>query len=281
MQPMVHAPSHFVGNVYATPQGLFCVDPRDQVVAQSLVQEGSFGLDEIARMEKLIAPDQSMLMLGPHIGALAVPLSKKVRNLVVVEANPHTYRLLSINKVLNDCKNMEIHHAAANHEDGEMDFVVNVVNSGGSKRMPLHRDHVYFYDNPQIVKVPAVRMDTLLKDRTFDLIFMDIEGSEYFAMRGMPELLSRAKVLITEYLPHHLARVGGITVRDFLSPLREFELLYIPSLMAKYEAHEFETILTEMFVRGFGDEGIVFFKDKNFPRFEQAPAKPTPPPGNG
>jgi len=267
VQPIYDPHTNFVGSIFSTPQGLFCVDPRDQFVAQSLIQRGSFGAHEIARIEKLISPDQSILMLGPHLGALAVPLSKKVRNLVAVEANPYTYRLLSINRVLNGCNNLEIFHAAANDKDGEIEFVVNVVNSGGSKRMPLHKDGAYFHDNPQIVKVPSLAMDGLLKDRTFDLIFMDIEGSEYFAMKGMPGLLSRAKILITEFLPHHLARVGGITVRDFLSPLKDFELLYIPSLTTKCESPDFERVLTEMFVRGIGDEGIIFFKDKNLPKF--------------
>ena len=45
-------------------------------------------------------------------------------------------------------------------------------------------------------------MDEFLKDEKFDFIFMDIEGSEEPAMRGMPRLISQTKVLVSEFLPH-------------------------------------------------------------------------------
>lgn len=254
--------SRFLGNVYATAAGLYCVDPRDQFVAKALIEKGAFNADEVGRIGTLLSPGHSMLILGSHIGGLAIPLSKKVKTLVAVEANPDTFNLLAINRALNGCNNIEIYHAAANDVDCDIEFVLNTVNSGGSKRMPLYKDQAFFFDNPEVTKVPAMRMDTLLKDRTFELIFMDIEGSEYFAMKGMPDLIARANIVIAEFLPVHLERVGGVTIHDFLAPLREFKVLYIPTLGARFRPEDFETILTRMAEIGARDDGLVFFRDR-------------------
>jgi FkbM family methyltransferase len=254
--------SFFLGSIYLTKNGLFCIDPRDQFVGKLLIENNSYGLHELERLYGFVGSDSSVLMLGPHIGALAVPLSKKINELVVVEANPETHRLLLINVLLNGCNNINVFHAAANHENGEIDFVINTINSGGSKRMPLHKDDAYFYDNPAVQKVPAQRLDDLLPEKNFDLIFMDIEGSEYFAMKGMPNLISKCKVLITEFLPHHLERVGGISLNDFLEPLKEFKSLLIPSKGLVISHDQFFPVLNDMYTKGLGDEGLVFFKDE-------------------
>jgi FkbM family methyltransferase len=201
-------------------------------------------------------------MLGPHVGALAIPLSKKIKELVLVEANPDTYFLLSMNIILNNCKNIKAHHAAANHTTGQLEFVLNTVNSGGSKRMPKYRDDMYFYDNPNIVKVPALKLDELINvNKVFEIIIMDIEGSEYFAMKGMPKILSKANHLITEFIPHHLDRVGGISVDQFLEPiLNNFQFLYVPSLDLKVKKNDFNKTLEYMCKKQISDDGIIFSK---------------------
>jgi FkbM family methyltransferase len=251
-----------IGVVYDTPQGIFCLDPRDRFVGASLVKTGQYGTHELERLFNLISEQDHVLLVGAHIGAVMVPLSKRVASVVAIEANPDTYRLLEINRLLNACSNVEIFHAAANHQAGDLEFVMNTVNSGGSKRMPLYRDQAYFYDNPEVRRVPAVVLDDLLRGRQFDLVFMDIEGSEYFAMQGMKELLSHARVVVTEFIPHHLTRVAGIGVGEFLDQLRQFQTMIVPSMTCCFHAPDFERILTDMCARGQGDEGIIFLRDK-------------------
>ncbi|MGH7427267.1 MAG: hypothetical protein ACREJ4_02740, partial [Candidatus Methylomirabilaceae bacterium] len=59
---------------------------------------------------------------------------------------------------------------------------------------------------------------------------MDIEGSEYFALQGMQKILAHARVLVVEFLPHHLKNVSGVTVEQFLSVIPpHFRTLTIPS----------------------------------------------------
>jgi FkbM family methyltransferase len=258
---MSTGPSKFLGEVYETDQGLFCVRPEDQFVAKELISTGSYSAGELALLALFVNEKSNVLMLGGHIGAIAVPLSRRIAELTVFEANPETYKLLKLNLRLNNCANVRHFNMAANDVHGELQFVMNTVNSGGSKRMPREKHQDFFHDDPEIRTVPACRLDDQLAGQSFDLIFMDIEGSEYFAMKGMPRLIERTRVLVTEFLPHHLSLVAGITVSDFLSPLGEFNSLIVPSrgkVVYRPEMHDF---LARACAEGRGEAAIVFHKD--------------------
>ncbi len=253
--------SLMLGSVYQTKQGLFCVDPRDQVIGKQLIETGSYGQGEIARMSLFLREQSKVLMLGGHIGSLAVPLSRKVSELTVFEANPDTYRLLKINLEINQCANVRHYNLAANDKHGELQFVMNTVNSGGSKRMPIEKDNAFFYDNPEVRTIAAIKLDDLLLGKSFDLIFMDIEGSEYFAMRGMPKLIEKATILVSEFLPHHLSKVAGISVDDFLDCLSDFKTMIVPSLQKTVYKNEMHNVLSKMYASGIGDAGLIFHKE--------------------
>ena len=254
--------SSFVGHLYETNQGLFCIDPEDKYVSQTLVKNSCYGTDEIRRMTELIKPGSRVLLLGAHIGTICIPLSKMVKEIVAFEANTKTFRLLKTNLLLNGCTNVTAYNLAASDRNGTLEFVMNTINSGGSKRLPETRYPAYFYDDPSIVIVPCVALDDFIVGKVFDVIFMDIEGSEYFAMKGMKTLLSKANVLVTEFIPHHLSNVAGITVERFVENLQDFNTFVVPSLR-KYTNNidEFVKILTEMSEKNLEDEGIIIYKD--------------------
>ena len=265
------ANAEYLGEVYRTEQGWFCVDPVDQYVAKTLVETGSFGSNQLAFLQRFCGEDSSVLLLGAHIGTFAVPLSKRVRDLTVFEANPRTFQFLSANLKLNDCDNVEAFNLAANDTDTELKFVLNTVNSGGSKRFPVHQDHAYFYDDPDVAMVQAVRLDDFLKGKRYDLIFMDIEGSEYFAIKGMPRLMAEAQIVFMEFLPHHISRVAGLTIERFVDCLGGFETMIKPSIPAAYHGDAIRTALIDMFHAGIGEEELIFARARFDIVFGEAP----------
>jgi hypothetical protein len=120
---------------------------------------------------------------------------------------------------------------------------------------------MYYYDNPKKISIRAVSLDRYLKEKNFDIIVMDIEGSEYFALQGMQEILSQCKLLAVEFLPHHLKNVSGVTVAQFLSVIEPyFSVMTIPSKQLKLSTSEFLSHLTKMYNLEQGDEGIIFEK---------------------
>jgi len=238
--------------------GLFAVDPEDLEVGEKL-RKGGFGLDEIERIKSLISDDSRVLIVGSHIGSLVIPISRHCKEVVAIEANPKTYELLSLNLRLNNIENVVSHNIAASEKTEIITFFLNTVNSGGSKRAPKQSHFMYEYDSPERVEIQAHALDTLLSNHAFDLVLMDIEGSEFFALKGMPKILQECKSLIVEFLPHHLRNVAGVDAQTFLQQIPErFTKVRIPSQNVTLSREEAQAFLLKMFRDEKGDDGLIF-----------------------
>ena len=241
--------------------GILAVDPRDLEVGYKLRNYGSYGLDEITRINQLISTKSNVLIVGAHIGSLVIPIAKNCNKVVGIEANPNNFNLLKTNIHLNKAENVSIHNIAASSKQETIKFQMNVVNSGGSKRLPKNNEYMYRYDNPEVIEVQAHSLDDYLDENNFDLVLIDIEGSEYFAMQGMTKILANCNTLIVEFLPHHLKNVADVTVEQFLSLIpKQFTKLTIPS---KNETHPTDiggVVLQQMYNNKEGDDGLIFTK---------------------
>jgi FkbM family methyltransferase len=251
-----------LGVVVETRQGIFCIDTEDQFVSKALLERGEYGQGEISNLSNFLRPSSRMLLVGAHIGSLLVPLSKRVESIVGIEANPRTFKRLRLNTLLNECHNVRLFNVAASDSAETIEFVMNTANSGASKRMPIVRNAVYFADKPEIAQVAAMRLDDLLPDERFDVVFMDIEGSEVFAMRGMPRILAGARAVVAEFYPFMVREVAGATVEEFLQPLSAFSTLVIPSLGKSVGRADFQAALQDMFDKDQCDNGLVFVRDE-------------------
>ena len=241
--------------------GLFAVDPEDNEVGRQLRRRGAYGLDEIERLKAHITPDSRVLVVGSHIGTLVIPISRLCKDMVAIEANPNTYKLLAMNLAINSIANCKAINIAANDKDEYIDFLLSRANSGGSKRVPKVAKYMYYYDKPEKISIKAVSLDKYLDDKCFDIVIMDIEGSEYFALKGMQEILSNCKLLAIEFIPDALKYVSGVTVDQFLSVIKpHFTRLTVPSKQQVIGVSEFNSCLQEMYDKGQIDEGIIFEK---------------------
>jgi FkbM family methyltransferase len=254
--------SETLGPLIETQQGFFCIDDEDQYVTKHLRERGAYGEFEIAMISAFVRPSSKVLLAGAHIGSLLIPLSTRVQSIVGIEANPRTFKKLRLNVLMNECHNVRVFNLAASDTTGSIEFLLGKMNTGASKRMPLVKSDRYFGDHPEVVRVPSVRLDDLLPHEQFDLVFMDIEGSELFAMRGMPRILASAKVVVAEFYPFMVREVAGATVEEFLEPLSEFETLGIPSLGKTVYKEDFRAALQDLFDRNHCDNGIIFVRDR-------------------
>ena len=242
-----------------TKNGTFVVDAADLEVGGKLRKKGEYGIEEINRIYNYITDKSSVLIVGAHIGSLAIPIAKKCSRLVAIEANPRNFNLLQKNIELNKITNITAYNIAASEKSETIKFQMNTVNSGGSKRVPVNNHYMYTYDNPEVIDVEAHSLDNYLSDTSFDLVLIDIEGSEYFAMRGMKEILTNTKTLIVEFLPHHITNVAGIRLTDFLDNIpQHLGQLTIPSKNVTYPIGVGTSVLRQMFDNGDGDDGIIF-----------------------
>lgn len=242
--------------------GLWAIDPEDLYVGAALLRDGIYNETERRLAESFLSKKSDALIVGAHIGTHAIAIAGKCRSVTAIEANPNTFAFLEANVLLNRRTNIELHQTAAAEKNKTIRFLANRANSGGSKRMPRKGlKEAYIYDHPEILKIKAVSLDDYLGPRTYDLILMDIEGSEYFALKGMPKILAKAKALSVEFLPHHLKYVAGVTPRTFLSVIPpSFEWLYVPENRELVPRKDMERTLEAMYKAGEGHDGLYFLQ---------------------
>src|SRR4029077_9834783 len=115
----------------------FILDPEDAFVAGDLLVRGEYERELYDQLKRCVTSSGNVLVVGAHIGAHVIPLSRCCRKLVAIEANPLTFNYLEANVRLNCCYNVELHCVAADQTAGQIDFLLNRENSGASKRMPV------------------------------------------------------------------------------------------------------------------------------------------------
>lgn len=237
----------------------FVVDSRDMFVGKALRDNGAYEVEELQRLRDRVTPQDRVLFLGSHIGAMALPIAQHCESVAMVEANPDTFQLLQANTRLNGITNATPYPYAAGESSGSIRFVKNTFNSGGSKREPKTRRDFYYDDNPETVDVPMVRLDDLFAGQAFDVAVVDVEGSEIFAFQGMPRLLSELRVLIVEFIPHHIVDAAGASVADFLAPLTpHFDKLTVPTQNRSVGRSDMLGVLNDMVAADEMDGGLIF-----------------------
>lgn len=253
-------PGFLRGIVTVSDQGTFAVSVEDEFVGRHLRLSGKYGEAEIELFKKFLKPEDQALVVGAHVGTLAISFSKFCKHVTAIEANPWTYKLLKGNIAMNDANVTALHFAASDKTES-IQFVMNTINSGSSKRMPLHRQDLYLHDQPTIVDVAAYRLDEKFPDQEFALVLMDIEGSEYFALKGMQKILSSARFLMVEYLVDYLKDVSGVTPEEFVEQIApHFNDLYIFSANKHVPKKDFAKVLRQMYDHNQSDGGILFVK---------------------
>jgi FkbM family methyltransferase len=251
-----------------TKHGKFWIDPRDEFIGRRLEQDGEYSEQELELLMTCLRPDKDAVVVGAHIGAFVIPMARRCRWLVAVEANPDTFDLLELNRAQNQAGNVDVYCGAADETGFDaLPFLCGTANSGGSKRVPKTMRDDYVYDQPATVRVPTLRLDDLCRSMSPSLIHMDIEGSEVFALRGAQELLSRTEYLSVEFISHHLTHVAGVTVDEWLAPIRpHFNHMLLPGDLKLNRPHvylepaDWHEMLQSIVNAGVGIENLIFWR---------------------
>jgi FkbM family methyltransferase len=251
-----------LGYLVGSRHGDFLCPAYDNCITKGLLDDGDCKTDEIELLKQVVGAGDRVLIVGAHIGTVAIPVAKFCLELVAIEANPRTYKFLERNVMINKSENIRTLSLAAAQGYGEVDFIANQENSGGSKIAPKIPHPHYFSETHDFLRVHCAPLDQVLGDVFFRILFMDIEGSEYPAFLGMPNLLRNAEVLFVEFIPHHLQFVAQVSPEEFLGPLEAcFNFLYIPGLKTVVKKEDFSAVLRRLYDLNFAQDQIVFSKN--------------------
>ena len=203
--------------------GLFAVDPADFHVSRALLRHGQYALQEINALTVLLADrtDPHLIFVGAHIGTLLIPIARdtRARHTLAFEPSPANLRLLELNLKLNDVVNIDLRRVAVGEQSGTIRFTENRINTGNSR---VARDRGE-------LEVPLVTLDECVADHweCVDLLVMDVEGFEVYAMRGAARALARTRLFLVEFGPEHLQE-QQCRATDFVELVAEhFRSMYL------------------------------------------------------
>lgn len=199
----------------------------DELDSLGLSSPAPFEPDTLQALEKLTKAGFTVLDIGANIGFFTAHLSRLVGasgQVIAIEPNKENFQLLAENVRRNQLTNVVLHNLAVGENDGNAALYLSDWNGG------MHRMYESVCCTAATEIVPVVKIDNLIPEITIDLIKIDIEGYEYFALKGARNCLTRNPQLkiITEYSPASLLEAGASPL-TFLSYLESLE--FYPSTL--------------------------------------------------
>ncbi len=195
--------------------GKLCVPAKDALFFQEIMGVGSIRKSYIAKsIQEYLKEGDTFIDVGAHIGYFTVLASQILGpkgKVLSFEPFPANFQYLQKNIKLNNLENVIA------YDRGLWD-------SSAKKGILETAPH-----KARIVEGSDIEMMTLdsLEVRP-NLIKMNIEGSEPFALRGMTETLERNKpILLLEFNPVAIVVAEG-TITDFWRQLKGYKIYRIP-----------------------------------------------------
>lgn len=218
--------------VVNTPLGSFYLDPASNL-GFTILESGRYEPEVTRAMEVYLTPASTFIDLGANEGYHSIIASRLAKRVIAIEPQERLLPVIQKNIELNACKNIEIISVAISDRIGSASlYLYPEINTGASGLTPTLR----YPMASKMVKTTTLEalFDSLFLT-TCDLIKIDIEGGEWDAIFGSPDLFKEQRIaaLIIEPTDHQLEkqkhRFSEIT--DFLTscgyqPDRRFECSY-------------------------------------------------------
>ncbi|MEN8723331.1 MAG: FkbM family methyltransferase [Alphaproteobacteria bacterium] len=193
--------------------------PADKVVFSTYQDKAIWGEDVTALFSQFgnQHPGGTYIDIGANIGLTLIPQAKSglFRHLIAIEADPLNAELLTRNIAHNDCPPVTIINQAISDKTGTISFERAPDNFGDHR---LHKDtpsasnDLMAEATRDLITAPTAPLDELLGDidslpRPL-CIKSDIQGAEPLLFRGGKHVLAQASLMLIEYWPYGMTRLG-------------------------------------------------------------------------
>jgi len=211
--------------------GIFDGSPRDSTVLGGYATAGTWARRTNQLLCEFFAGrGGSYLDVGANIGLTTIPVAQNPRvACLALEPNPAVYRFLTRNVVRN-CPhgNVTTRQAAAFARRDTLLLEVDPANQGDNRLRLTERAGLHGEEQWSTVRVEALPLDELVPDTPGILaVKIDTQGAEPYVFEGGARTLDRARLLICEWSPYLLARLGGQVERVTSYLARSFDQLII------------------------------------------------------
>ena len=173
--------------------GYVLYNRNDQFIGKAIEKYGEFSELEVAVLLQLCKPGDIVVDAGANIGALTLPIARKVGNggrVHAFEPQRIVFQSLCANMALNSMDNVECHHVALSAQEGVV-LLPDIRydrsgNFGGVDIQKFQSGH----------KVRAARLDDVLDIPRLNLLKIDVEGMEQDVINGARSLIGTHKPLL-------------------------------------------------------------------------------------
>lgn len=202
------------------------LDPRD-LIMRTILETGEWEPENWQAISTSLSEGAVFLDVGAHIGYDSLKAAVKVGKsglVVSFEPNPDTLKLLRDNVAASNAANVIVEPIACTDREQMLTLYGGPEDNTGTAS--LSRQNVEFFSSapPRQFTVRGRPIDDVVRElglKRVDVIKVDVEGAEYYVLRGARETLRRfhPKVVV-EIIPRQLAAMQT-KVEDVVSLLRE------------------------------------------------------------
>lgn len=203
------------------------VDPRDHAVARTLIAQGSWQEGEARFLETVLHSGDVVMDVGANLGYFTGVMAGRVGASGVVlayEPDPVNFALLSRTAETNHWNNVRLRNMAIGAEDGWLTLHTDPSNWGNHSLATLPG-----VKNSTVVVVPVSTLEGQFateKSERIDLVKMDIQGWEAYAIRGTGRMAEDNTILLLEFFPEALI-AAETNPASFLEELQEWGPIHL------------------------------------------------------
>ena len=181
--------------VVDTPQGRFFVDPVS-LLGIALSKRGCYEPEMHSTLRQFLGRGKTFVDLGANEGYFTVigaKLCQAEGRVIAIEPQHRLLPVIEENLRLNGLTNASLVNAALSDTPGQVTLhLTSDTNSGGSG---LHRHTAYSLPTQEVAAMTLAQVLDQQKIDHVDLMKVDIEGFEYEALLGSPDVFHQHRIL--------------------------------------------------------------------------------------
>jgi FkbM family methyltransferase len=203
--------------------GVIQSDPNDTSVLKQYAQTGVWAERTNSLLRSFFAnTGGNYIDIGANIGLTTIPVAQNPQvRCLAIEPEPKNFANLCIN-VIQNCpyNNVEVRQLAMFARREKLSLELSSGNLGDHRLRIGEKARLLGEERRLTTEVDAVPLDEIAGGLSEPLaVKIDTQGAEPFVVSGGKETLGRAGLLVSEFWPYGMSRLGG-NAMDFIEFLR-------------------------------------------------------------
>ena len=199
--------------------------------------------DKISKIKNLIKKENaSFIDCGCNYGAYSIPIAKKFpyMDIYAFDASKKIISRLIDNIDLNKIKNIKYFNIGIGEKNEKKYFNenINYYNNSGSfkfekkKEINTNKVNIYSLDSLAKKKIIKLKKNVIIK--------LDIEGYEFFALKGMKEIIKKHKVIV-------FFEVSKMIIENNKNVVKHFDIFIKKNKLSLYNLNFKKKNITKVF----------------------------------